>query len=233
MGTFWSEHPKILFNQFQVALPQLLGGNFSLEEILDLYAQIWGYAVFDALFINKAELVGEKEFRLFDETMQFIVVRLPDICTFASGQSFYQKLQALDIPAIISEWEQSHKTDDPFVHFYQYFLSNYDSPQRKQLGMFYTPKSIASFIVKSVDSLLKIEFQHLNGIMTPSIHILDPAIGTGIFILQVIKNGAIQRRKGQNSKEDLSFPHLYGLEFSPAPLLIARSKITRNCSPSN
>ena len=48
--------------------------------------------------------------------------------------------------------------EDPIIHFYELFLQEYDAKKRMQRGVFYTPRPVVSFIVRSVDTLLRTEF---------------------------------------------------------------------------
>ena len=48
--------------------------------------------------------------------------------------------------------------EDPIIHFYETFLEAYDSKQKVQRGVFYTPKPVVSFIIRSVDERLRTEF---------------------------------------------------------------------------
>ncbi|MGH2479787.1 MAG: type ISP restriction/modification enzyme, partial [Ktedonobacteraceae bacterium] len=53
------------------------------------------------------------------------------------------------------------------------------------LGIVYTPQEIVDFMVASVDEVLKREFG--KSLATPGVKILDPAVGTGNFIVNIIK----------------------------------------------
>jgi len=50
------------------------------------------------------------------------------------------------------------KMEDPIIHFYETFLSEYDPKLRKARGVWYTPASVVSFILRAVDEVLKTEF---------------------------------------------------------------------------
>lgn len=100
--------------------------------------------------------------------------------------------------------------EDPVVHFYETFLHVYDKQQKVQRGVFYTPKPVVSFIVRSVHEILQKEFGLPDGLADittwgeiadrnptvkipagakadgPFVQILDPATGTGTFLEEVI-----------------------------------------------
>lgn len=59
---------------------------------------------------------------------------------------------------ILKNYGQSTQTETPIIHFYETFLSEYDPKLRKARGVWYTPAPVVSFIVRSVDEVLKTEF---------------------------------------------------------------------------
>src|SRR5258708_10764759 len=102
---------------------------------------------------------------------------------------------------------------DPLIHFYETFLAQYNPELRGQRGVYYTPQPIVSYIVRSVDNLLRSHFNCRDGLAgsappqgtprgylggghpddgaTPMqdksrILLLDPACGTGTFLSTVI-----------------------------------------------
>ena len=100
--------------------------------------------------------------------------------------------------------------EDPVIHFYELFLQQYDNQARVERGVYYTPRSIVGFIVRSVDEHLKRNFGLVDGLADVStwaevveknphinlpdgvgpescfVNILDPATGTGTFLVEVI-----------------------------------------------
>jgi len=96
--------------------------------------------------------------------------------------------------------------EDPVVHFYEEFLKDYDKEQKVERGVFYTPKPVVSFIVRSVHEILQKEFGLEDGLAStatwddmvakhkdfskpegirgdePFVQVLDPAVGTGTFL---------------------------------------------------
>ena len=60
----------------------------------------------------------------------------------------------------------------------------------EKLGIAYTPVEVVDFILKSVDAILKKEFQ--SSLSHEGVHILDPFVGTGTFIARLLQLGLIQ-----------------------------------------
>ncbi len=78
--------------------------------------------------------------------------------------------------------------EDPVIHFYETFLAEYDPRRRVDRGVYYTPPQVISYIVRSVDSLLKTQLNKPDGIADDDTLILDPATGTGGFLLTVLEH---------------------------------------------
>lgn len=63
-----------------------------------------------------------------------------------------------DLPAIMADFGNKTRGEDPVIHFYEHFLDSYDKVDRKRRGVYYTPQPVVSYIVRSVHELLQTEF---------------------------------------------------------------------------
>lgn len=117
---------------------------------------------------------------------------------------------ATDLPAILRDFGNKTQGEDPVIHFYEHFLAAYDKQLKVQRGVFYTPKPVVSYIVRSVHELLQREFGLADGLAdtttwgemarrlpglkipegtdpnSPFVVILDIATGTATFLVEVI-----------------------------------------------
>lgn len=151
-------------------------------------------------------------------------------------------LQNTDIKAITNEFNRQTRQgfEDPVIHFYEDFLTEYDKETKMDRGVFYTPLPVVNFIVKSVDSILKTQFGIADGLACDDkkVQILDPATGTGTFLRQTIlkiKENFDQKHKNLSNEElskewnkyvILSLLHrLYGFELMMAPYAVAHMKL--------
>ncbi|MFQ5421038.1 MAG: N-6 DNA methylase, partial [Anaerolineae bacterium] len=115
-----------------------------------------------------------------------------------------------DLPAVLRDFGNKTQGEDPVIHFYEHFLAAYDKALKVQRGVFYTPKPVVSYIVRSVHELLQTEFGLADGLAdtttwgdmaqrnpdltipdgtdpdSPFVVILDPATGTATFLVEVI-----------------------------------------------
>lgn len=119
-------------------------------------------------------------------------------------------LDQANMEAVLRDFGDRNPQEDPVIHFYELFLKEYDARRRMQRGVFYTPRPVVSYIVRSVDELLRTEFGLADGLadtatwgdmakrhkdlkipegVSPDedfVQILDPATGTGTFLVEVI-----------------------------------------------
>jgi predicted helicase len=91
-----------------------------------------------------------------------------------------QLLAHADMDAILMDFGQRTRQDDVAeaitVHFYETFLAAYDPALRERRGVYYTPTPVVSFIVRSVDALLKSKFGLLQGLADTRTITLPPSI---------------------------------------------------------
>ena len=71
---------------------------------------------------------------------------------------------ACNVEEILKNYGKSTKMEDPIIHFYETFLSEYDPKLRKARGVWYTPQPVVNFIVRAVDDILKTEFDLPQGL---------------------------------------------------------------------
>jgi hypothetical protein len=66
--------------------------------------------------------------------------------------------------AVLIEFGNKTRGEDPVVHFYEDFLSAYNKQLKVQRGVFYTPQPVVSYIVRSIHELLQTEFGLADGL---------------------------------------------------------------------
>ena len=78
---------------------------------------------------------------------------------------------------------------EAWLYFYEEFLSVYDNDLRKKTGSYYTPPKVVSAMVRLVDEALRSEqrFALSDGLASPEVTVADPAVGTGTFLLGVLR----------------------------------------------
>ena len=133
--------------------------------------------------------------------------------------------------AILQDFGKSTAKEDPVVHFYETFLAEYNPALRKARGVYYTPEPVVSYIVRSVDYLLKTRFAKPQGLADKSVLVLDPAVGTATFLYMVIREiFEAQQKAGQQGYWDTYvaenlLKRIFGFELLMAPYTVAHLKL--------
>lgn len=70
---------------------------------------------------------------------------------------------------------------------YEQFFQGFSVKVADTHGIVYTPQAVVDFMVRSVDDILRREFGKANGLADDNVAILDPFVGTGNFILRVMR----------------------------------------------
>ena len=73
---------------------------------------------------------------------------------------------------------------DPILYFYEDFLSIFDPAAREKYGVYYTPIEVVRYMTGALDRALR-DNLGTQGLRDPDVTILDPATGTGTFLLGV------------------------------------------------
>lgn len=190
----------------------------------DMYAQTICYGLFSARCLNADEELFDpiKAIDSIPDTNPFLRQLLREGLDNQKGNvkksipfdelelnSIIDLLQNTDIQSIVAEFNRQTRMgyEDPVIHFYEDFLTEYDKEAKINRGVFYTPLPVVNFIVRSVDQILKTEFGIADGLAcdecvqveesngkgrtktyrnVPKVQILDPATGTGTFLRQTI-----------------------------------------------
>ena len=173
-------------------------------------------------------------------------------------------LDQANMEAVVRDFGDRNPREDPVIHFYEDFLAAYDKKQKVSRGVFYTPRPVVSYIVRSVDELLRTEFGLADGLADTTtwgemakrhkelkipqgtsptqafVQILDPATGTGTFLVEtidLIHRTMVGKWKAQgDGKKKIEtlwneyvpkhlLPRLHGYELLMAPYAIAHVKI--------
>jgi len=121
---------------------------------------------------------------------------------------------------------------DPWLNFYEDFLAEYDPKLRRDAGAYYTPVEVVKAQVCIVDELLRGKFGKKYGFATGGVNVLDPAVGTGTYLLGVIEHAleTIQQTEGPGAvaaRADVLGSSLYGFELMVGPYAVAALRLTR------
>ena len=262
------------------AFQQSLVGDLDEKGFADMYAQTIAYGLLSARIVDPKHRTAE-DFAAHMRTSPFLRELMESFITLGgrkrgeggAGIDFdelgvsevVELLDEANMEAVVADFGVQKKGEDPVIHFYEHFLTEYDKQEKVSRGVFYTPKPVVSYIVRSVDELLRTEFGLADGLADTTtwgemaerhpdlkipegtspdqafVQILDPATGTGTFLVEVIEIVHATmvdkwRNEGVRSEKRLTerwneyvpkhlLPRLHGYELMMAPYAIAHLKI--------
>jgi predicted helicase len=133
----------------------------------------------------------------------------------------------------VVDWEQVSKGDaDAWLYFYEDFLEVYDNDLRKQTGSYYTPPQVVDAMVRLVDEALRDKslFNKREGLADKSVTICDPAVGTGTYLLGVLRQIAkrIEADKGAGAvaaEVEKAASRMFGFEMQFGPFAVAQLRL--------
>jgi type I restriction-modification system DNA methylase subunit len=237
--TFNREGETDLHAQYK-AFQETLIPDLKPSEFADMYAQTIAYGLFSArLRIPDGHgFSREKASWNLPKTNPFLrklfnVIAGPDLDPRIAWlvDDLANLLAHSDMTEILRDFGRRIRQEDPVVHFYETFLSEYNPKERMKRGVFYTPEPVVSYIVRSIDHILKTRFDCPMGLADQKTIILDPAVGTGTFlyfVIQRIYETLIEMgQKGlwNNYVKDHLLPRVFGFELLMAPYTVAHTKL--------
>ena len=205
-----------LASQFKAFKADLLP-NLTPDEFADIYAETVTYGMFAGRLNDETvdTFSRSEALELLPRSNPF----LRSLFSYIAGPELDDRiswiiddlahiLRASDPNILFREFKDRQPGHDPFIHFYEDFLKEYNPKKRKSRGVWYTPKSVVDFIVGAVDQAIKNEFGLIDGLADTSrvivdhdtgmhdrkgcpivvkqeahrVQILDPATGTGTFL---------------------------------------------------
>src|SRR5664280_1680313 len=232
--------------------------DLSEEQFADMYAQTIAYGLFAARVNAPADEHFSRQHAAYDlpRTNPFLrqmfgQIAGPELDERISWavDDLAELLARARMDLVLADFGKRTRQEDPVVHFYETFLKAYDPKMREARGVYFTPEPVVSYIVRSVDHILKTEFGLPDGLadnsmievpvpgkpketrMVHKVQILDPACGTGTFLAQVIETirETVVARHGAGMwpgyVHDHLLPRLYGFELLMAPYAIAHLKL--------
>ncbi len=214
--------------------------DLSVEYFADMYAQTIAYGLFAARCTNSTgkDFTRQNAAYLLPKTNPFLRklfnhIAGPDLDDRIAWlvDDLAQVLAQADMSSILQDFGKRTAKEDPVVHFYETFLMAYDPKVREMRGVYYTPEPVVSYIVRSIDHLLKTRFNRPQGLMDANTLILDPAVGTATFLYMVVNEIhdaiASQGQKGlwNDYVAEKLLPRIFGFELLMAPYAVAHLKL--------
>lgn len=231
----------------QDAFEAALGLSFEDEKGLDFFrsslVQTLFYGLFSGWMLWRQSLPKGKKPPIFDwkDASEHLV--LPLIGDLFEEVARPRRLKELDLREPLewaagslrrvnhAEFFKSFDADHAITLFYEPFLQAFDPELRKQLGVWYTPPEIVTYMVERVDQLLRSELGIADGLADDNVYVLDPATGTGSYVMEVARR--IHKTLQENGAGSLVAAgvkkalttRVFGFEILPAPYVVAHLQL--------
>ena len=176
---------KKAFNEYLKGLQRDLNPSVDVAQAIEMLAQhMITRPVFDALF-SDYQFVNNNS---VSRSMQRMIDLLKE-------QAFDKDTEVLDkfyksVRMNVGGIDNLEGKQTIIKNLYEKFFKGAFPLTVEKLGIVYTPVECVDFIIRSVDDILKAEFN--TSLTAQNVHILDPYVGTGTFITRLLQSGLIR-----------------------------------------
>lgn len=167
-----------LVNDIRKSLSQIIPeitDNDKTNDFVDMYAQTIVYGLFVARFNHDNTRPFTRETAAGDipKTSPFVGslfesvmgMELKNEPYFYLVENMVYILSNIDANKIMEGFGRNEGMTNPVIYFYETFLNEYDKKTRFDRGVFHTPEPIVSYIIQSIDLLLKNKFGIRSGVV--------------------------------------------------------------------
>ncbi len=206
------------------------------ERFADSYAQTVTFALLlarsegaEVLDIAKAMSALEAGHTMLSRALQVLTDTKARAEIIASLRLLQRVINEFPIGAM---QRKASTAQDPWLYFYEDFLAAYDAKLRRDSGVYYTPVQVVQCQVALVDDLLRNHLGKAGGFAHKDVVTLDPAVGTGTYLLGVIDHAmaAVESTQGKGAvaaKATTLAGNLYGFELMTGPYAVSELRLTR------
>ncbi|MXY80591.1 MAG: N-6 DNA methylase [Gemmatimonadetes bacterium] len=211
---------------------QLLFPDASDGQFADAYAQTVTFALLlgrsegaDPLTLDSAEASLAVQHNLLSRALQVLTDSDARADIVASLDLLLRVIAVVPSASLIGP-------EDPWLYFYEDFLAAYDPGLREKAGAYYTPVEVVRAQVRLIDDLLVNRLGKPLGFADPGVVTLDPAVGTGTYLLGVIEHalGRIKKEQGKGAipgQATTLAKNLYGFELLVGPYAVSELRVSR------
>jgi hypothetical protein len=211
---------------------QLLFPDAPDEQFADGYAQTVAFALLlgrsegaDPLTLDSAQRALAAQHSLLSRALQ-VLTDAGARAEISASLNLLLRVIAEVSPAALTGPE------NPWLYFYEDFLAAYDPTLRKDAGAYYTPVQVVRAQVRLVDDLLVNRLGKPLGFADRGVVTLDPAAGTGTYLLGVIEHalGEVEAEQGAGAvpgQASALAANLHGFERMVGPYAVTELRVSR------
>lgn len=211
---------------------QLLFPDAMDEQFADVYAQTVTFALLLArsegaspLTLASAEAALASEHSLLSRALQVLTDPNAQAEISASLKLLIRVIGEVPPPALTGP-------KDPWLYFYEDFLAAYDPKLRRDEGVYFTRVEIVHAQVCLIDDLLTNRLGKTLGFADREVVTLDPAVGTGTYLLAVIDHALakVEAQQGPGAVPGQATAlagNIYGFEKLVGPFAVSELRVSR------
>lgn len=173
------ESPRGPLTRLMRAFRESLVHDLDAEGFADMYAQTISYGLLSSRIADPTKKTAD-DFAAHMRTSPFLRELMQTFLKVGGRMSksdsagidfdelgvadVVELLDGANMEAVLRDFGDRNRQEDPVIHFFEGFLQAYDRRIRKDRGVFYTPQPVVSYIVRSVHELLQTEFGLADGL---------------------------------------------------------------------
>jgi hypothetical protein len=203
------------------------------HQFADAYAQTLTYALLLAKISGATDLAPENAAKVLDKGNGLLATTLRILAQggardeVSTGYDLLERSLSALVPSEILK-----RSPDLWLYFYEDFLAAYDRKLRNDYGVYYTPVEVVKCQVNLVSQLLDERFGKRLSFADDGITFLDPAVGTGTYLVAAIQHalGQVRKRSGEGAvaaRASLVAKNMYAFEFLVGPYAVAHLRLTQ------
>ena len=211
---------------------QLLFPHATDEQFADAYAQTVAFALLLGRSEGADPLTLESAVRALDAQHNLLSRALQVLTDQNARAEIAASLDVLLRVLAVVPPDTLAGPEDPWLYFYEDFLAEYDPNLRKDAGAYYTPVEVVHAQVRLIDDVLVRHLGKPLSFADPDVVTIDPAAGTGTYLLGVIDHalGRIEAEQGTGAvagQATTLAENLYGFELMVGPYAVSELRVSR------
>lgn len=204
------------------------------EQFADAYAQTVTYALLLARVEGETDLHARAADRL-DERHGLLAQVLRVLADPAARDEVESAVDLLEraISAVDpGELARRTRKQDLWLYFYEDFLAEYDPALRRQRGVYFTPAQVVHAQTAFVAQLLRERFGKDSEFADDGVTVLDPAVGTGTYLLAAFQRGLDRVRElfgpgATPGRASIMADQFHGFEILIGPYAVAHLRVAQ------
>ena len=225
-------HPGSALKRLSAEMRDYLFPHASDQDFADIYAQTLTYALLLARLNGETQLTTASAAAALDSGHGLLAETLR-VLTQARAR------EEIDVPVSILERvigavdpARLGRRGDPWLYFYEDFLSAYDPKRRREYGVYYTPQQVVACQTALVAELMDRQFNKPMSFADEGVVLLDSSAGTAAYPLAAIEFALrkVEAELGPGAVAEYATrcaQNVYAFEVQVGPYAVSHLRLTK------